>query len=199
MTLSEDLFPDNPFELFSDWYEEAVASGSRDPHAMTLATADMDGRPSARIVLMKEMSQDGLVFYTSYSSRKGRELLENPFAALVFFWVKLRKQIRIEGKVFKTEEEISDSYFVTRPKGSRLGAWVSPQSEVIPDRRQLLEQYQKLEKQYSGKDIPRPPNWGGFILKPSVFEFWHEKDMRLHDRIQYRLENDVWTPARLAP
>jgi pyridoxamine 5'-phosphate oxidase len=199
MMLSEDLLPDDPFELFSLWYKEAEASGISDPNAMILATAAAGGKPSARMVLMKELTRDGLVFFTSYNSRKSRELAENPRAAVVFFWITLRRQVRIEGTVSRTGEDVSDRYFATRPRGSRLGARISSQSAEIPSREYLLEEYRKLEQEYRGREIPRPPHWGGLLLIPDSYEFWHEQDMRLHDRIYYRLAGDGWIRRRLAP
>lgn len=191
----------NPFDQFKDWWEEATSVEIDEVNAMTLATVDLNGKPSARIVLLKGYTHDGFVFFTNYESAKGQELYANPNAALLFFWKELERQIRIEGSVEKISEADSDAYFHSRPAGSRIGAWVSPQSKVIPDRSFLEENYQKLLLQYPDENqVPRPPHWGGYIVKPESFEFWQGRSSRLHDRLRFtKNESGEWIRDRLAP
>jgi len=191
--------PENPSDVFNGWFTEAVRSGLPDPEAMTLATSTPGGKPSARIVLLKEITKEGLVFFTNYKSRKSRELMDNPRAALVFFWSAQRRQVRIEGTVRTVPDDVSDAYFSIRPRGSQLGAWVSPQSMEIPGMDHLLTLYKELEKKYENIPVPRPPYWGGYILIPSLFEFWSEQKNRLHERICYELQDGKWRMKRLAP
>jgi pyridoxamine 5'-phosphate oxidase len=188
----------NPFEQFTKWWNEATHSNIEEVNAMTLATATKDGLPSARIVLLKGYDENGFVFFTNYSSDKGKELAQNPKAALVFFWKELERQIRIEGTVEKVSAEESDAYFNSRPAGSRIGAWASHQSAVI-EYRQVIEQNVKKYTEIFGKEIPRPENWGGYIVKPILMEFWQGRSSRLHDRLQYRLDSGNWIRERLAP
>ncbi len=188
----------NPFKQFEIWYDVILKSGIKEPSAMTLATADKNGTPSARTVLLKGFDENGFLFFTNYGSRKGRELTENPDAELLFFWMDLQRQVRISGKAEKTSKEISAEYFKTRPLKSKLGAWASKQSEVIPDREYLEKKFNEFEKKF-GDDIPLPPNWGGFRLIPETFEFWQGRENRLHDRICYRKKNNKWEIERLAP
>jgi pyridoxamine 5'-phosphate oxidase len=197
--LTEDNISKNPFEQFSKWYNLALGAGLLHPDAMTLATADKNGSPSARIVLLKGFDENGFTFFTNYESRKSIELMKNPKASLLFYWEKLDKQIRIEGTVKKTSAKESKDYFQSRPKGSRLGALASPQSMVIKNREELENKYNELEKKYKDSGIPFPENWGGFRLKPVYFEFWQGRDNRLHDRIAYTLEHNLWKTERLAP
>jgi pyridoxamine 5'-phosphate oxidase len=167
---------------------------------MTLATAAHDGKPSARMVLLKGFDQNGFVFYTNYESRKGHELDENPRAALVFYWPELERQIRIEGRVEKLAQDESDAYFASRPLGSRLGAWASRQSEVISGRQVIESRLQELETEYKDRAIPRPPHWGGYRVRPEAIEFWQGRPSRLHDRLRYRkLEDGRWVIERLSP
>ncbi len=197
--LEEDVAA-NPIEQFSKWWEQTIESAITEPNAMTLATASADGIPSARIVLLKGFSEKGFTFFTNYNSFKGRQLEENPKACLVFFWKELERQVRITGLVSKLSAEESDIYFYSRPEGSRLGAWASPQSQVIEGRKWLEENYSNLATQVQGKTIERPPHWGGYIVKPVIIEFWQGRASRLHDRIQYTLqENNNWKIERLAP
>lgn len=190
----------NPFAQFGKWYEPALTKIPINPNSMTLATADKDGVPSARIVLLKGYDENGFVFYTNYESRKGRELDENPLAALVFYWNVLNKQIRITGSVSRITREESEAYFRTRPKESQLGAWASKQSSVIESREALDQAFRDLEEKYNGDDIPLPPFWGGFRLAPDTFEFWEGRTGRLHDRFRYSRKPDgEWIIERLSP
>lgn len=191
----------NPLEQFQIWFQQALQAELKEPNAMTLATATADAKPSARIVLLKGVDEQGFLFYTNYNSRKGQELDANPQAALVFAWLELEKQVRIEGTVERITPEASTAYFQRRPKGSQIGAWASPQSEVIPDRRILEENVQALQAKYTqSEQLPRPEHWGGYRLRPTVIEFWQGRSSRLHDRIRYSLQTDgSWHIERLAP
>jgi pyridoxamine 5'-phosphate oxidase len=194
-----DLDPD-PIEQFRRWFEDAVAAGVREPNAMTLATSTKEGRPSARMVLLKGFDDRGFAFYTNYESRKGSELVENPFAALTLFWVDLERQIRIEGRVELATPAEADAYFATRPLESRLGAWASHQSEVLPSRAMLETRVEELREQFGGQEVPRPPFWGGFRVVPESIEFWQGRLNRLHDRLRYRRQGSQgWTIERLSP
>lgn len=198
-TLNETEVLPHPVLQFQSWFQEAVACEVEEVNAMTLATATKTGMPSARIVLLKSVDENGFVFFTNYHSRKGKQLTENPQAALVFFWKELQRQVRIEGKVEVLNEKDSDEYFYSRPYGSRLGAWASPQSEPISNRTVLEERLHEYELHF-GENIPRPPYWGGFLVKPFVMEFWQGRPNRLHDRIEYQLQlPDTWKLQRLAP
>ncbi|WP_447642352.1 MULTISPECIES: pyridoxamine 5'-phosphate oxidase [Chitinophagaceae] len=198
-TLNESDIVKDPFEQFNVWWEEAVKSEIDEVNAMTLATVGLDGIPSARIVLLKAFDTDGFEFFTNYESQKGKELVANPNAAMVFFWKELQRQVRIQGKVEKVSPAESDRYYNSRPYSSRIGAWSSPQSTPIVGRTILEENVAKYAAQYSN-EVPRPPFWGGFRLVPSLFEFWQGRSSRLHDRFQYRLtENKSWNIERLAP
>jgi pyridoxamine 5'-phosphate oxidase len=166
---------------------------------MTLATADASGHPSARIVLLKGVSESGFVFYTNYLSRKSKEISENPFASLVFYWPTLERQVRVEGELEKVSSEESDEYFASRARGSQLGAWASLQSQTLPDRKILEDRVRQIIECYEGEDVPRPENWGGFRLKPSLIEFWQGRADRLHDRERYRRKGDQWEVDRLFP
>ncbi|MEM0993227.1 MAG: pyridoxamine 5'-phosphate oxidase [Bacteroidota bacterium] len=200
-TLERSEVADDPIRQFKTWMEAAIAAAIKEPNAMTLATADASGRPSARVVLLKGISEEGFIFYTNYESQKGKELLENPQAALVFNWLDLEQQIRIQGSVEKIPTAASEAYFQSRPKGSQIGAWASPQSRVIEDRSILEQQVEQLQKTYAeAEKLPRPPHWGGFLLRPQVIEFWQGRSSRLHDRIRYRLDKaQNWVIERLAP
>jgi pyridoxamine 5'-phosphate oxidase len=197
--LSEsDLDPD-PLRQFQHWFDQALNAGLIEPNAMTLATATPDGKPSARMVLLKGVDAGGFVFFTNYESRKGMELTANPWAALVFYWPELERQVRIEGRVERVSPEESDAYFVSRPNGNRIGAWASRQSRVISSRAELEQRVAELEALYADRDIPRPPYWGGFRVIPDIIEFWQGRPNRMHDRLRYRRANDGWIIERLSP
>jgi pyridoxamine 5'-phosphate oxidase len=190
----------SPFQQFSEWMQEAEAqSGMNFPNAMTLATADASGRPSARIVLLKRFSEEGFVFFTNYESRKGRELTQRPEAALCFYWDQISRQVRVEGKVEKLPPTESAAYFHTRPRLSQIGAWASEQSREIPSRDYLEHRVAEVEKRYEGKTVPLPPFWGGFLLRPERFEFWQMRQGRLHDRLVFEPGSRGWRTAVLAP
>ncbi len=198
--LDERNVDPNPIDLFRRWFEAAVASISRLPESMTLATATKDGKPSARVVLLKQFDNDGFVFYTNYNSSKARELEENPQAALVMYWTVLDRQVRVEGKVERVSPRQSDEYFRTRPRESQLGALASPQSEVIESREVLERRFADFDKFYRDRHVERPAHWGGYILKPERIEFWQNRSGRLHDRILYqRKASGSWSIQRLAP
>lgn len=196
--LEKDVAP-NPIQQFQKWWDQAIASELLEPNAMTLATSSFDGLPSARIVLIKDFDERGFVFYTNYESFKAMQLEENPKACLVFHWKELERQVRISGVVAKVAAEESEAYYHSRPIGSRIGAWTSPQSKVIPNREWLEEEFEKKKQEFGEGEVPRPPHWGGYIVKPVIIEFWQGRFSRLHDRIQYTLENGEWKIERLAP
>jgi pyridoxamine 5'-phosphate oxidase len=198
-SLDEKSVAGDPIAQFSRWFREALDTGCAEPTAMALATADVDGRPAARIVLLKGFDERGFTFYSNYESRKGHELAQNPRAALLFHWVALERQVRVEGSVDKVSSEESDAYYASRPLGSRVGAWASPQSSVLTDREELEATLADFAEKY-GDNPPRPPHWGGYRLAPDLLEFWQGRPSRLHDRVRYR-RNDrgQWTIDRLAP
>ncbi|MSO56523.1 MAG: pyridoxamine 5'-phosphate oxidase [Acidobacteria bacterium] len=189
----------DPFSLFRAWYRDAAKAGMALPEAMALATSTRTGAPSVRMVLHRGLSRGGFVFYTNYRSRKAAELLDNPRAALAFHWPLVDRQVRAEGRIQKVTRDESDRYFRSRPRESRLSAWISPQSEEIPDRAFLDLEYEKARRQYAGKTIPRPPFWGGFRLIPDQIEFWQGQPHRLHDRWAYRKTGGHWHVVRLGP
>ena len=197
--LSESDVSPNPVEQFRRWFDEALAADLHEPNAMTVATATPDGAPSVRVVLLKGFDGRGFVFYTNYEGRKGRELEENPRAALLFYWGELERQVRIEGTASRTGEEESDAYYASRPRGSRLGALASRQSSMIGSREQLEGRLASLEREYEGRDVPRPPYWGGYRVEPESFEFWQGRENRLHDRLAYRRDHGAWKIQRLQP
>jgi pyridoxamine 5'-phosphate oxidase len=199
-TLNETEVTENPFQQFADWWQQAIESEIDEVNAMTLATASLEGVPSARIVLLKGYDEKGFVFYTNYESAKGQELAENPRASLLFFWKELERQVRITGLVEKVSATESDEYFLSRPTGSQIGAWASPQSHIIENRSWLENKVKELEAKFSTEKLARPSHWGGYRVKPVIIEFWQGRSSRLHDRIQYTLqENGSWKIERLAP
>lgn len=199
-SLSENDVDANPIRQFEKWWNEALQSKIDEVNAMTVATASADGLPAARTMLLKGFDEKGFVFFTNYESFKAEQLAENPRACLLFFWKELERQVRITGLVEKISGKESDEYFQSRPEASRIGAWASPQSRVIESRHWLDEKFNELVKKMEGADISRPPHWGGYLVKPVVIEFWQGRPSRLHDRIQYTLEdNGNWKIERLAP
>ena len=197
--LDEKTINRDPIKQFQTWLNEAFAAKLPLAEAMTLATATPDGKPSARMVLLKQVDHDGFVFFTNYNSAKARQLDANPHAALVFFWAQLDRQVRVEGSLSKTSREESREYFATRPRESQIGAWASQQSEAVESRAALEERAAELEKLYADRDIDCPEHWGGYRLKPERIEFWKSRIGRLHDRILYEREGDGWSISRLAP
>jgi pyridoxamine 5'-phosphate oxidase len=189
----------NPFELFDEWFSAAKRSGILLPEAMTLGTASVDGAPSLRQVLLKGSSEDGFDFYTNYDSRKATELDANPKAALLFHWSVLERQVRIQGESTRVTKAESEAYFRTRLRGSQIGAWASAQSSLLGDRAELERKQKEMENRFSGENVPLPPNWGGYRVKPSKFEFWQGKMNRLHDRLVFELDNGRWESHRLYP
>jgi pyridoxamine 5'-phosphate oxidase len=198
--LNENAIDRDPIKQFQLWFDEAVAAKLPMPEAMSLATVTPDGRPTARMVLLKQVDGYGFVFFTNYNSAKARQLEINPYAALVFYWTQLDRQVRVDGKVTRTSREESAAYFRTRPRESQIGAWASPQSEVIPAREALEQRARELTELYSDREIDCPEHWGGYRLTPDRIEFWSSRVGRLHDRILYELQPDsTWTIKRLAP
>lgn len=196
-----DNIPENPIELFRNWFIEVDTHFNVDEtNAMTISTIGLDGYPKSRVVLLKKYTHEGFIFYTNYNSEKGKAILENPNVCLSFFWHSAERQIIIKGKAEKISENLSDGYFESRPRGSQLGAIASNQSEVVKDRQELESKLKNLEIKFEGKDIERPKNWGGYIIKPIELEFWQGRPNRLHDRIRYKLQEDYnWKIERLAP
>ena len=199
-TLSEKSVAQDPISQFAKWFAEAMDADLYEPNTMTLATASPDGKPSARVLLLKGFDENGFTFYTNYLSRKGKEIAKNPAAAMVFFWGELERQVRIEGVLEKVSKEESERYFHSRPKISQLGAIASPQSQEIVSKKLLEESLQTLEGKYADSTVPKPSHWGGYILKPQVVEFWQGGPARLHDRIVYKkADKQKWKIVRLAP
>ena len=198
--LSEAEAGDDPFSLFKSWFEIAVNANLPEPNAMALATSTLAGRPSVRFVLLKGTDERGFTFFSNYDSRKGNELAENPYASVAFLWDELERQVRIEGRIERVSEADSDAYFQVRPIGSRLGAWASAQSAIIPDRAWLEAKQAELMAKYPDGDVPRPPHWGGYRLLPDTIEFWQGRRGRLHDRIQFTANGTgSWEKVRLSP
>jgi pyridoxamine 5'-phosphate oxidase len=197
--LKESDAEGDPVEQFRRWFDEALAANLYEPNAMTLATATPDGRPSARVVLLKGFDERGFVFYTNYEGRKAKELEINPYCALVFYWGELERQVRIEGRASRVPDKESDAYFEGRPRGSQLGAWASEQSRPVRDRGALEDRLRELEAGYEGREVPRPPFWGGYRVEPETIEFWQGRENRLHDRLMYRRSDGLWRRERLQP
>ncbi len=199
-TLQENEVNDDPVEQFAKWWDDAIESKIDEVNAMTLSTVNEEGKPSARIVLLKGFDKNGFIFFTNYNSHKGDHLKHCPYVSLVFFWKELERQVKIEGEVIKVSEAESDIYFNSRPRESRIGAWASPQSKVIENRSILEDNLLKYQQQFTDENIPRPSHWGGYLVKPTLLEFWQGRPNRLHDRILYSLQNNGgWTIERLAP
>ena len=197
--LKVDKMLDNPIQQFKQWFKDAEKDEVPEPNIMTLATLGNQDQPTIRVVLLKEITDQGLIFYTNFNSRKGREMATHSKVALNFFWHKMERQVRFDGEVSKVSNEISDAYFKKRPRGSQLGAWVSEQSSKIESREFLEQELQKRQEQYEGLEIPRPPHWGGYMVMPTQVEYWQGGLNRLHDRIQYTMVNGEWNRCRLAP
>jgi pyridoxamine 5'-phosphate oxidase len=193
---------DNPFFQWHTWYGQAAEAGVTEPNAMTVSTIGLDGLPDSRIVLARGVDDTGIVFYTNYASEKSEQLQKKPVASAVFGWLDLHRQVRVRGQVVQVPQQQSDEYFASRPRESQLGAWASPQSQVISDRSVLTERLEQFRKQFEGSDVPRPPSWGGWLIAPTMFEFWQGRPSRLHDRFRYSRPNasdTAWTIERLAP
>lgn len=189
----------DPIRQFGRWFEAALEADLHEPNAMVVATVSPEGRPSARVVLLKGFDERGFVFYTNYEGRKGRELEKNPACALLFYWGELERQVRVEGRAARLSAEESDAYFRSRPRGSHLGAWASRQSEPVASRGELENRRDEIEARYRGREVPRPPFWGGFRVEPASVEFWQGREDRLHDRLLYTRGTDGWTLTRLQP
>jgi pyridoxamine 5'-phosphate oxidase len=197
--LSEETVKKNPFKQFELWLNDVIKLNLPEQNAMILATSDKNANPSVRVVLLKGLGNQGFKFFTNYGSKKGKNLSENTSASILFYWAELERQVRVEGKIRKLSRIESQKYFNTRPLESRIAAWASEQSKIIPDRKYLELRYKKFEIEFSGKKIPLPPNWGGYILEPNYFEFWQGRENRLHDRISYKKQRGKWKIVRLAP
>ena len=198
--LNIEAVNDNPYDFFEKWFDEAVGAEVLDPYAMTLATVNEQGRPGACVVYMRDISENGLVFYTNYNSRKGKDLEKNPAVSVNFFWVELDRQIRFTGIAEKASESLSDQYFSKRPRESRISAWASDQSLPIPNREHLEERFKYFENKFKDKEVTRPQHWGGYLIKPDNIEFWQGRPNRLHDRIVFYKANDgSWAKKRLSP
>lgn len=199
MTLDESMVDADPVKQFETWFRSAVDAKVNEPNAMVVSTVSDQNKPSSRVILLRNFGKEGFVFYTNYNSRKGHDIAANPYASLLFFWPELERQVRIEGRLVQQTSAESNDYFASRPRSSRLGAWVSPQSQEIAGRGILETELQALEKRFEDQDVKRPDWWGGYLLVPDYFEFWQGRESRLHDRICYKSVNNSWRIARLAP
>lgn len=197
--LNEELMPQDPMQMFKMWFSEAIETGLTEPNAMTVATASLNGKPSARVVLLKEVNNMGFVFFTNYLSRKGREITVNPEVALVFDWHDMERQVRVEGRAEKLPVEDSDAYFNSRPEDAKIGAWASPQSKIVKNRDELEKLEDEIMEQFEDMEVHRPSHWGGYLIRPSVIEFWQGRPNRMHDRIVYYNTEEGWSMHRLAP
>ena len=197
--LEDNMVKDDPMDQYAVWFQEAISSDILDPYAACLSTVDSTGQPSSRMVYIRDIIEEGFVFYTNYNSAKGDDLLNNPKAAFNIFWGELERQIRIQGVVVKVDEKISDDYFNARPRKSKIGAWASSQSQIISSRSDLENMYSSLEEKFKEVEVPRPSHWGGYCLKADRIEFWQGRPSRLHDRICYTKENGIWGKSRLSP
>jgi len=197
--LTEQSVNQDPFQQFILWMNDAIASLQPDLNAMILSTIDLSGNPDSRVVLLKELTSEGLIFFTNYNSKKGQQIAANQHVSIVFIWVGLERQVRIKGNAEKISEADSDLYFKSRPLESQLGAWASPQSQVIESRQVLNENYKHYQQLFEGQEITKPPNWGGYLIRPQYFEFWQGRSSRLHDRIEFCLTDQSWVIHRLAP
>lgn len=190
---------DDPFAQFQDWFDDVLRLDLPEPNAVVLATASAEGVPAARVVLLKGVDKDGFLFFTNYQSAKGRDLKENPAASLCFHWQDLRRQVRVQGTIKKAPRKVSESYFRSRPRGSQIGAWASPQSQEVPDRAELDKRVVETEERFASGDVPCPPHWGGYLLKPQTIEFWRHGGDRMHDRVVYERSGRAWAKRRVAP
>ena len=197
--LFEQAIKENPFDQLAIWLNEAIANQSYEPTAMILSTIDQSGNPESRVVLLKELDTDGLIFFTNYHSKKGQQLSQNPNVSVVFFWPETERQVRIKGYAKKISEKASTDYFQSRPKDSQIGAWASPQSQVIETREVLENSFKHYQIYFQDHEIEKPPHWGGFLIHPEYFEFWQGRSNRLHDRIEFHKQNQYWITRRLAP
>jgi pyridoxamine 5'-phosphate oxidase len=198
-SLTEADLPNDPFEMFGIWFQQALDAEIPDPYTINVATVTKDNKPSSRILFMRDFNAEGFVFYTNYNSNKGDDIEHNPFATINFYWQQLERQIRISGKIEQVPAAISDAYFSKRPRESQIGAWSSDQSSTLQNREELEDKIAAVTKQFEGKDVPRPPHWGGYIVRPETFEFWQGRKSRLHDRILYSETENGWTTERLSP
>jgi pyridoxamine 5'-phosphate oxidase len=197
--LDEGSCPDDPLALFARWFDEALDAKVHEPNAMTLATIDPDGSPSARVVLLKGLDARGMSFFTNRTSRKGRAIASEPRVSLVFFWPELERQVRVRGRAERLPDTESDAYFASRPRASQLGAWASAQSETLPDRPAMETLFARTETRFEGRSVERPPHWGGYLVVPAAIEFWQGRRSRMHDRVEYTREPHGWSRRRLAP
>lgn len=199
MELNENELEKNPILQFEKWLKEALEAKILEPHALTISTVNAEGKPSSRIVLLRDVTSNGFTFYTNYESKKGRDIEQSPYATMNFFWPQIERQVRVDGVLVKVPSAVSEDYFQSRPRESKIGAWASNQSRVLSSRKELEDKFIALSAQYPGDDVPRPPHWGGYLLQPTSVEFWQGRPNRLHDRIEYVLSGTSWLTQRLSP